>query len=417
MASLVPAMRGVVARHTAVRSFSSHWDTLVSLVPRAKRKEIASERLDIAKRANKADNVSALPEIDWAHYENILGKDVVGPMKAEYDATPVTELDSEIESSVNKAKSQMEKLKSEVATISDEAEALTNTADAQLAVLERTRTDEDTTLEEVLRRYPDIYNELMKNIEEENFDTNFPTLDLNAMRLAAIKNNYDGKLTEEVVNEIVAEMEAMDAPTEDGSLTYESASYEDFSDEAKADLASLHEEVGVELTPELIAEYDAIADPSKLTAEEAAETDEGSICAAIQANLNSLNADASPEKALALYDHLQSLRASGDLVANPAAVASLTASVGGIPIVRLTEQDFEGKSADDLSALAKDAEASGDLYRACMYLYEAQVLNGEIDPSASDDSYSGNTNTLVQMSENIQTLAETGKRPEYATLL
>merc|ERR1712196_349576 len=115
---------------------------------------VTAERIDIAKRATKADNVSASAEIDWAHYESVLGKDAVAPLKAEYEATPVKELDAEIESSVNKAKSQMEKLKTDVAAISADAEALTATAASQLAVLERTRTDEDTTLEEVLRRHP-----------------------------------------------------------------------------------------------------------------------------------------------------------------------------------------------------------------------------------------------------------------------
>merc|ERR1712232_339748 len=222
--------------------------------------------------------------------------------------------------------------------------------------------------------------------------------------------------SEDGLNEIVAEMEAMDAPAVHGA-TYDTLSYADMSEESQAELASLHTEMGVALTPELIAEYDAMADPSTLSASEASETDEGKICAAIQANLNMTNADASPEKALALYDHLESLRSSGDLVFNPAAVAALSAGLGGSPIQPMEESDFEGKSADELSELSQQAEADGDLYRASMYLYEAQVLNGDIDVTARGHCYSGTSNLFMQMSENIQNLAAPGKRPEYAHLL
>ena len=47
--------------------------------------------------------------------------------------------------------------------------------------------------------------------------------------------------------------------------------YADFSDEDKAAVAKAHDYFGVELTDELIAEYEAQPDPFNLTEEELAE--------------------------------------------------------------------------------------------------------------------------------------------------
>ena len=93
-----------------------------------------------------------------------------------------------------------------------------------------------------------------------------------AIRLSTIKTQWDsskyGKLTEDKLNEVVTEMNsyAPPAPPQYGDYTYS-----DFTDEEKAAVAQAHEAFGVELTDELIAEYDSHPDPFSLTEAELAE--------------------------------------------------------------------------------------------------------------------------------------------------
>ena len=52
-----------------------------------------------------------------------------------------------------------------------------------------------------------------------------------------------------------------------------------------------------------------------------------------------------------------------------------------------------------------------------MFLYEAKVLEGEIDPAVrGGESFSGVCNLMMQMSDNLITVQETGKRPQFGLL-
>lgn len=414
-------MRGFVACHrfAAIRAFSSHWQELANYVPKSKQKEILSGSFDISKRMAKADGTSALAEIDWAHYESVLGSDVVGPMKADYEATPTANLDAEIESSIGKRREQIDHLKSEVDRIDEESKPVKEIAAKQLKVLEANRTTEHTTLEEVSRRYPDIHQEVMKNIEDENYDTRFPAIDQSALRLATIKEKWDsskfGKMTEESLNSLVAEMEDLAAPPK--PKAWGDVSYTDFSDQDKDDMVAYSEKIGVELTDELIAEFDAMPDPFSLTADELAETDEGKL---FQAMHNEVEKDGGIDRAILLHDRINYLRDTGDLVPNPDVVEQTEASLGlgDNTIARMTDDEFEGKTVDELTALATEAADVEDYYRATMYSYEAKVLNGDIDPTVRGiGSFSGQVNLMMQMGDNYITAAETKKRPQFAYYL
>lgn len=176
-------------------------------------------------------------------------------------------------------------------------------------------------------------------------------------------------------------------------------------------MAKAHEDFGVELTDELIAEYDSQPDPFSLTEAELAETDEGVLRSLLH---DEVMKDGLIDRAILLHDHINKLRDNGDLVPNPDVVERIEASIGDNSIERVTEADFEGKSAEELTQLAEEAAAVEDYYRASMFLYEAKVLEGEIDPSVrGGESYSGTANLMMQMSDNLINVQETGKRPQF----
>lgn len=398
-----------------MRAFSSHWQELANFVPKSKRGEMLSKGFEVGKRVSKAENVSPVDEINWDEYEAVLGKDVVGPMKAEYDATPVSNLDAEIESSVKASKAKMDALKAHVDEIDERNKPVKEAAAKQLEILERSRTTENTTLEEVMRRYPHVYKTVMKQIDDENYNTQYPAIDESAIRLATIKAKWDsakdGKLTEDKLNEVVSDMDSYTIPK---AQQYGDYTYADFTDEEKASVARAHEALGVELTDELIAEYESTPDPFSLTEAELAETDEGVLR---QTMHNVVVGDGPIDRAILLHDRIEKLRETGQLVPNPDVVERIEQSLGDNSIVRMTEDEFEGKSAEELTKLSQEAAASGDYYRASMFLYEAKVLEGEIDPSVrGGESYSATCNLMMQMSDNLITVQETGKRPQFGLL-
>lgn len=400
-------------RFAATRAFSSHWEALAEFVPKSKRNEMLSGSFDISKRQSKAEAASPLPDIDWAQYESVLGKDVVGPMKAEYEATPATELDAEIASSVDQSKKRMNQLKAEVNRINEENKPIKAMAAKQLKVLGRSRTTENTTLEEVARRYPEIHKEVMQKLADEDYNTDFPAIDQSAIRLASIKKHWDsskrGKLTEEKLNETVALMEDLSPPK---PKEWADRSYADFSDESKTQLAAMAEKLDIELTDELIAEFDSASDPFSLTTEELAETDEGKLTLAMESEVKK---GEFADRAILLFDRINHLRDTGVLVPNPDVVERIEASKGDNRIIRMTEDELEGRSAEELHALAESAAADEDYYRGLMYSYESKVLSGEIDPKVRGFiTYSGRCNLLMQMVDNMITVQETGKRPQFA---
>ena len=73
---------------------------------------------------------------------------------------------------------------------------------------------------------------------------------------------------EDKLNEVMAEMNSYSPPK---AAQYGDYSYADFTDEEKGAVAAAHEAFGVELTDELIAEYDSQPDPFSLTEAELAE--------------------------------------------------------------------------------------------------------------------------------------------------
>lgn len=203
----------------------------------------------------------------------------------------------------------------------------------------------------------------------------------------------------------------MDSYTIPKAQQYGDYTYADFTDEEKASVARAHESLGVELTDELIAEYESHPDPFSLTETELAETDEGVLR---QTMHNVVTGDGPIDRAILLHDRIEKLRETGQLVPNPDVVERIEQSLGDNSIIRMTEDEFEGKSAEELTKLSQEAAATDDYYRASMFLYEAKVLEGEIDPSVrGGESYSAICNMMMQMSDNLITVQETRKRPQF----
>ena len=74
------------------------------------------------------------------------------------------------------------------------------------------------------------------------------------------------------------------------------------------------------------------------------------------------------DRAILIYDRINKLRDTGDLVPNPDVVERIESSLGDNSITRLTEEDFEGKSSEELTTLAQEAAAVEDYYRVCIHL-------------------------------------------------
>ena len=67
--------------------------------------------------------------------------------------------------------------KAHVDEIDARSQPIKEAAAKELEVLQRSRTTENTTLEEVMRRYPHVYKTVMDKIEDENYDTRYPAID------------------------------------------------------------------------------------------------------------------------------------------------------------------------------------------------------------------------------------------------
>jgi len=419
MAMMMRSAQQAIRGTNAVRAFSSHWENLVKLVPKSNQQEMASQQMLIAKRQAKADAVKPVADIDWDAYTKILGADAVAPLKAEFESSPIPNADAEVEAAVAAASAKMAGLKETVAEIVDGANALAANASAKLEVLERSRTDLDTTTEDVLRRHPAVYTKIMTNLENEDFDIDFPALDLPAMRLATIKENWDsskyGPLNEASLAEVTTEMDALKEGGND--VSFNRAKYADFSDVAKDNLQKLHEVAGVELNAELIAEYDALADPSVLTPAEKATTEDAALVEMMAYHSEMVHDDAYLLKAQALLKHYQALERRGELVKNPVAMEKVSQKHFTHKMPEAMDlAEFEGKTAEELEALSDQAEARGDQYQAIMYLYESAVQRGKIDPTARGNSDSGDVNYIMQMIENVRDMHEKKYVPKWTGL-
>ena len=74
------------------------------------------------------------------------------------------------------------------------------------------------------------------------------------------------------------------------------------------------------------------------------------------------------DRAILIHDRIAKLRDTGELVPNPDVVERIETGLGDNSITRMTEEDFEGKSAEELTALAQEAAAVEDYYRVCIRL-------------------------------------------------
>ena len=186
--------RGVV-RSTSRRAGFAGFTATESAVPHSKKDELRTMVADIAKRKDSAQALQAPSEIDWKSYEDMIGADEVAKIKKEFESFKYTDF----EQNVSKEKAEMEAkfadVKAQLQAQQDELAQFSQDAEAQLEETSLNYTTEDTTLEEVLQRYPDLDAKYDRQIENHDWDTDdVESVDINAKRVAIMEERYDASL-------------------------------------------------------------------------------------------------------------------------------------------------------------------------------------------------------------------------------
>jgi hypothetical protein len=166
------------------------------------------------KRKEKANAAVSDANIDFDKYKAILGDAEVEAIRKEFENHKYTDFETEKNSELAKVKSA---LQTTIAAIEAQSASLTAAAAAastELTQLERTRTTLRTTADEVHRRHPEIIADLQARLADEDWDTEEKPLDVNALRLETLTENWDekalGALDEKTQKEFIDEMTALD---------------------------------------------------------------------------------------------------------------------------------------------------------------------------------------------------------------
>lgn len=324
--------------------FSSHWENLGKMIPNSKRDEFNSHVGEMRKRLTKAQNVQELGGVDWDSYREALGDETVNSLKKEYDNYQYTDFNSKMNAEVEAMKAEMQAITSGLGEQANEISDLTAKASEELAELRRTRTTLDTVLDDVLRRHPEINEELEARIAEDDWDTEVAPVDVDGKRVQLIQERWNaeamGKLDDNSTKEFVSEVESLAADATENS---ESSAYDQIPDLWKNELKEWHQILGKELNPEELA----ASSPLFNLEEEREGVDD------------SLKADSSV--------------------------------------------DVSGKSVDELKELAEAAADNGDYFEATQYLRAAKIQDGSLDASSDDiSSFSGRMNFFEKLSAKLQ---------------
>jgi len=392
----------------AARAMSSHWDNLSKALPSHAQGDFQSKVIELEKRKDAAISASndSVPAIDWAAYESVLGKEAVAAVKAEFNAHKYTDYSAEKESLLSTIAGNEASILSSVETEQKALEDYVASAQEQLHEITNSRTEEDTTLEEVLVRYPEIEASLQADIENEQWDpSTVETFDVTAARMALIEEKWSterfGPKTEASMKQFLEEIEAGDKAGGAASAA-----------KSDAELAEDLKWAGHEVTDEAIAARREYYAKGQLTAEEQELTDEGDIQDAIAYFSADGNIHSNAEKVKnlqALYDNLEG---SGKLVRNAAwqaaqadkADADFNANYDlGMDIANndsIVEELAAAHTKEELIAAAEKAESDGNMLLSTGLLLEAYKKTDGYDPTNYDiTSVAGDLNFAIKTLE------------------
>lgn len=177
-------------------------------VPQSRRTELRSLLADISKRKDAAQSIEPPAPIDWKAFEADIGADEVAKIKKEYDAQTYTDFTSAVKKTTGELEGELSKTLEELRTQQEVMAQYSADAEAQKEKVLSSYTTEDTTLEEVLERHPELDAKYERQIENHEWDTDLVDAhDVSAKRIALMEERWDpavmgGKLDENMQKEV-----------------------------------------------------------------------------------------------------------------------------------------------------------------------------------------------------------------------
>lgn len=374
----------------------ANWDALARVMPASKQAEFNATVAAFNKRKEKAASAQESAPIDFDSYKEILGAKEVDAIRKEYEAFSYTDFEAEKNAELAELQSALAETVAAIDEQSANLSAAAAQASEELAELERTRTTLETSIDDVMRRNPEVVAELEQRLANEDWDTESKPIDVNALRLEAIEKNWDsstlGALDEDTQKAFIEEIEALEASNASNDIQ------EEMPEHLQKYINEWHDLLG--RTPDL-ASARAFAAANQVTDADRAVTNERELWTAIDAatELGQF------ERAHGLIEHAKALRASGDIVEDPAwresEVAKLTTARShqdyNTPV---SEEEIAGLSAAELESLADEAADNSDFYRASHLIYAARVASGDVNPNESNlETLSGIANHFIKSSK------------------
>lgn len=375
------------------RAMSSHWSNLESMVPESRRAEFNAKVADLRKRQEAAAVSGVVEPIDWAAFAEKLGDAAaVDKVKAQFNAHQYTDFDGGKADELADLEATQAQTMGELAAKQAEMAQFSADAAAQLAELRRNVTTADTTLDDVLARYPEIHAEMEADIEGHYWDCdNVAPVDIQAQRMALIKERWNagafGALDENTMKEFLDEVEASSGASSASDRGLLDAPH-------RKALGEWCELLGKPApTDEQVASWIETS-KGQLSDADKALTHEAELWDQIMA----YEASGEEARALNLFEHMKSLKAAGELgeceewrlAESKAMTASAPPALGSFDA-----SELEGKSHDEMVEMAEAAADSEDYYRASQIMLAAHKASGAIDAkSTAVDSFSGLMNFI-----------------------
>lgn len=368
-------------------------------MPASKQGDFSATVVAFNKRKEKAASAALDNKIDFDAYKEVLGAEEVEAIRKEFESFQYSDFETEKKQELQQLQSD---LASTIAAIEEQSASLTAAAAAaseELKELRRTRTTLETSLNDVIRRHPDLHAELQERIANEDWDTDTKPIDVNALRLETIEKNWDastlGTLDENAQKEFLDEIASLEAQSTSGSS----------ADEPLAEAVSTYisEWHGMLGRTEDVDAMRSFAAANTVTDEDLAITNERELWTAIDTATELCMF----ERAKGLIEHAEALKASGEIEVDEAWRASETKKMTtarhhqdyNTPV---SAEDIEGKSAEELAELAQAAAARSDYYSASHYMYASRVASGEVDGKATDlNTFSGFANHFYRVSQGM----------------
>lgn len=369
-------------------------------MPNSKKDELRSLVADITKRKDAAQSLQAPSEIDWKSFENQIGAEEVAKIKKEYEAYKYTDFEQDISKEKSELEAKFADVKAQLSAQQEELAQFSQDAEAQLEETSVNYTTEDTTLEEVLQRYPDLDAKYDRQIENHDWDTDdVDSVDINAKKVAIIEERFDSslhdgkKFDESVQKELLHEMDLVANKGRASSSSDGGAiGVEDLSPEIREHLDEIGELINVKYDDESLGKILEAAQ-SGLSESEKAVTDEATLFEMMD-HYVSLGLTNKVDQIKAQYE---SLEASGSLVVDDewrAAQQAKSASQAEENLGEFETSEIDGLSNDEVVALAEDAGERGEYWRASQILMEHYRRTGVVDDSNDLGSFSGQAKVL-----------------------